>query len=275
MTSGYPLNQIPPNHLQKRKRSQQPQQQPQPPMQVQTPRGIEKEKEKEKEKGLQRKQQQQPMQDVTLEEEKNKESQRTTRAKPVTKPIETTHQPPTNNQTPTTQSTPASQKSMNSIRSALRSFQTLLPTQSPKQPPTQPSTPQKRRKSSSRKNSCSSESDGHTMREYELQTRVKAVDGQTVMRDEENFYKQSRVFVKDGQEAQIAWVDDHQCCMWLSDWGVSQTVDELECARCEKTLRRVKPASLACWGCGVCNFDICFSCLPVVIKTPPPIQTNE
>ena len=65
------------------------------------------------------------------------------------------------------------------------------------------------------------------MREYELQTRVKAVDGQTVMRDEENFYKQSRVFVKDGQEAQIAWVDDHQCCMWLSDWGVSQTVDEL------------------------------------------------
>jgi serine protease inhibitor ecotin len=115
------------------------------------------------------------------------------------------------------------------------------------------------------------------MREYKLQEAVKAAGGVAVMRDDGQRHRQYRVVETTGKETQMVSVDDHQCELALATWQEIKA-DVLECMRCEKRLMggEAKKNLLATWGCAQHEFDICLSCIPVVIKTPdPPDKTKR
>jgi hypothetical protein len=105
-------------------------------------------------------------------------------------------------------------------------------------------------------------------REYKLQKAVLAAGGKFVVQDSNNEHKQyRRIF--DGREDQYTQKGVClQCHMRITNWG--DCLDPTLCQICGKRRKRGKEEDtlLSVWTCDEHEIDACFSCIPVVLRTP-------
>ena len=72
-------------------------------------------------------------------------------------------------------------------------------------------------------------------------------------------------------DVQLAKVPEHDCWVTLDEWA--EHFKDVTCARCKKVRLRPQGAQadwMRCWKCdGRCDerFEICLSCVPVVLRT--------
>jgi len=109
----------------------------------------------------------------------------------------------------------------------------------------------------------------NNMREYALQTAVKAARGKFIVQDSRNVHGQYRCVV-DGKEYQFT--DNPECdvCdLVLEMWAYYPRKQTL-CKRCGARSRRGKaePTSICTWRCSQHDVEVCTSCIPVVLRTP-------
>ena len=110
----------------------------------------------------------------------------------------------------------------------------------------------------------------NTRREYDLQQAIKAVGGKTVIEDTHNLHRQTR-FKGKHREVQFATVVDHDHKLTLEKWG--DVLQQTLCIRCKKMTKRgrARPDSYRAWLCDYEDHDpieMCFTCVPVVLRTP-------
>ena len=109
----------------------------------------------------------------------------------------------------------------------------------------------------------------NTMREYDLQQQVKAVGGRTLVQDSRSLYRQFRSTVH-GKQVQFTEAPEHTSCrLSIYTWG-ERGVQDIRCLRCGKQSRRgeLRPDSICDWHCNEHGIDVCFQCIPVVLRTP-------
>ena len=110
----------------------------------------------------------------------------------------------------------------------------------------------------------------NTMREYSLQQDIKAVGGKTILlQDNTSKFHQFRCRYQ-GIERQFTHVQEHaECPLKLDTWQQASNQD-VRCRRCGKTRskRGARPNSFRSWRCHTHDYDICFTCDPVVLRTP-------
>lgn len=121
------------------------------------------------------------------------------------------------------------------------------------------------------------------MREYTLQTAIRAVGGRTIVSDARNQHKQFRYFcVTDGHriEGQRApspkehpepeSASEEPCPLELWKWGDWPRLTSVQCTRCKKSIERGEhgPEMYSAWSCA-CDgcLKFCFQCIPVILKT--------
>ena len=107
----------------------------------------------------------------------------------------------------------------------------------------------------------------NNMREYALQTAVKAARGKFIVQDSRNMYDQHRR-VENNKEVQFTDAPECEICnLYLEIWA-DYPNKETVCKRCGARSKRGRagPTSICTWRCGH-NIEVCLMCIPVVLRT--------
>jgi hypothetical protein len=151
--------------------------------------------------------------------------------------------------------------------------QPLTPRKKPRSPNTQTTPPTQKKPKPSLQGKIVYESLPDVVdlkREYALQTAVRSVGGATVVREDEGVCTQYRSWLPVRKEfVQVTRVDSHECELCLSAWNIKPR--NMRCQICGKSTKMGThpPDSYCAWKCISCDYDICLTCIPVVLRTPP------
>jgi hypothetical protein len=103
-------------------------------------------------------------------------------------------------------------------------------------------------------------------REIDLQKKARAVGADFTVTSEHE--RQWRLFTPSEKRwEQCTHQTDHECDLFIETW---RNRKDSRCQRCSATVRRDKwgKDDLAVWRCDPCGFDICFTCIPIILRTP-------